>query len=69
MRSSRAGPSERIGLDSSRVRAWTVLLMLGTVGVDRWSRILAGRVPIRELRADHVEGDDFNKRSMRARAK
>ncbi len=47
---------------------WTVLLLLGTVGIYRWSRILTGRVPIREFRADQVEGDDFYKRSMRAHA-
>jgi len=47
---------------------WTVLLLLATVGVYRWSRILTGRVPIREFRADRVEGDDFYKRAMRAHA-
>jgi uncharacterized MAPEG superfamily protein len=47
---------------------WTVLLLLGTVGVYRWSRILTGRVPIREFRADRVEGDDWYKRAMRAHA-
>ena len=48
--------------------AWTVLILLGTVGVYRWSRILTGRVPIREFRADRVEGDDWYKRAMRAHA-
>lgn len=48
--------------------AWTVSLLLGTVGVYRWSRILTGRVPIREFRADQVEGADWYKRSMRAHA-
>lgn len=48
--------------------AWTVLLLLGTVGVYRWSRILTGRVAIREWRADRVEGDDWYKRAMRAHA-
>jgi uncharacterized MAPEG superfamily protein len=48
--------------------AWTVLLLLGTVGVYRWSRILTGRVPIREFRADQIEGDDWYRRSMRAHA-
>jgi uncharacterized MAPEG superfamily protein len=47
---------------------WTVLLLLSTVGVYRWSRILTGRVPIREFRADRVEGDDWYKRAMRAHA-
>ncbi len=48
--------------------AWTVLLLLSTVGVYRWSRILAGRVPIRDFRADQVEGEDWYRRSMRAHA-
>ena len=48
--------------------SWTVLLLLFTVGIYRWSRILTGRVPIREFRADRVEGDDFYKRAMRAHA-
>ena len=47
---------------------WTLLLLLTTVGVYRWSRILTGRVPIREFRADQVEGDDWYKRAMRAHA-
>ncbi len=48
--------------------AWTVLLLLCTVGVYRWSRILTGRVPIRDFRADQVEGDDWYRRAMRAHA-
>jgi uncharacterized MAPEG superfamily protein len=48
--------------------AWTVILLLSTVGVYRWSRILTGRVPIREFRADQVEGEDWYKRAMRAHA-
>jgi uncharacterized MAPEG superfamily protein len=47
---------------------WTLVLLLGTVGVYRWSRILTGHVPIREFRADRVEGDDWYKRAMRAHA-
>src|SRR5262245_46241682 len=46
--------------------AWTVLLLLGTVGVYRWSRILTGRVAIRNFRADHIEGEEWYKRAMRA---
>lgn len=48
--------------------AWTVLLLLFTVGIYRWSRILTGRVPIRDFRADRVEGDDWYRRAMRAHA-
>ena len=47
---------------------WTVLLLLATVGVYRWSRILTGRVPIRDFRADQIEGDDWYRRAMRAHA-
>ena len=47
---------------------WTVLLLLATVGIYRWSRILTGRVPISEFRADEIEGKDWYKRSMRAHA-
>lgn len=48
--------------------AWTVLLLLGTVGVYRWSRILTGRVQIRNFLADRVEGEEWYKRAMRAHA-
>ena len=48
--------------------AWTVLLLLSTIGVSRWSRILTGRVPIRDFRADQVEGEEWYRRSMRAHA-
>src|SRR6476646_7099402 len=48
--------------------AWTVLLLLSTIGVYRWSRILTGRTPINEFRADQVEGADWYRRSMRAHA-
>lgn len=48
--------------------AWTVLLLLGTVGIYRWSRILTGRVPIRDFRADKVDGEDWYRRAMRAHA-
>ena len=48
--------------------AWTVLLLLATVGVYRWSRIMTGRVAIREFRADQIEGADWYKRAMRAHA-
>lgn len=47
---------------------WTVVLLLSTVGVYRWSRILTGRVPIRDFRADQIEGEDWYRRSMRAHA-
>src|SRR5207342_1211304 len=48
--------------------AWTVLLLLSTIGVYRWNRILTGQTPIKEFRADQPEGADWYKRSMRAHA-
>jgi uncharacterized MAPEG superfamily protein len=50
-----------------RFAAWTVLLLLATVGVYRWSRILTGRMPIRSFRADRIEADWYI-RAMRAHA-
>jgi uncharacterized MAPEG superfamily protein len=47
---------------------WTLLLLLATVGIYRWSRILTGREQIRAFRADHIEGEDWYRRSMRAHA-
>ena len=47
---------------------WTLLLLITTVGVYRWSRILTGRVEVRSFRADQVEGEDWYKRAMRAHA-
>lgn len=48
--------------------AWTILLLLTTVGIYRWSRILTGRAPIRSFKADDVQGEDWYRRSMRAHA-
>jgi uncharacterized MAPEG superfamily protein len=48
--------------------AWTVMLMFATVGVYRWSRILTGRVAIRNFPADQVEGEDWYRRAIRAHA-
>ena len=47
---------------------WTVILLFGTVGVYRWSRILTGKVPIQEFKGDEIEGEDWYKRAMRAHA-
>ena len=47
---------------------WTILLLLATVGVYRWSRILTGRMPLGGFRADQVEGADWYLRAMRAHA-
>jgi uncharacterized MAPEG superfamily protein len=47
---------------------WTVVLLFTTVGVYRWSRILTGRVAIRDFRADQIDGADWYRRAMRAHA-
>ncbi len=47
---------------------WTILLLLATVGVYRWTRILTGRMPLGGFRADQVEGADWYLRAMRAHA-
>jgi len=48
--------------------AWTLLLLLATVGVYRWGRIFTRRSQVAEFRADQVEGADWYRRSMRAHA-
>lgn len=47
---------------------WTLVLLLTTVGVYRWSRILSGRSQICESRGDEIEGADWYKRAARAHA-
>lgn len=47
---------------------WTLLLLLATVGVYRWTRIFAGRSQIAEWRADVAQGSDWYRRAMRAHA-
>jgi len=47
---------------------WTVLLLLATVGVYRWSRVLTGRIPSHGFPADQIEGKDWYRRAMRAHA-
>jgi uncharacterized MAPEG superfamily protein len=46
--------------------AWTLLLLLSTVGTYRWSRILTGQVAISAWRADEQQGDDWYRRAIRA---
>lgn len=48
--------------------AWTLVTLLGTVGVYRWSRILTGRAALSEFRADEQQGSDWYRRAMRAHA-
>jgi len=48
--------------------AWTVLLLIATVGVYRWSRILTGTARIASFRADQIEGAGWYQRGTRAHA-
>lgn len=47
---------------------WTLLLLLLTVGVYRWSRIFSGRVAIRNFPANPAGGEDWYQRATRAHA-
>ena len=47
---------------------WTLIILLLSVGVYRWSRILAGRQAISEFSADGAGGADWYKRATRAHA-
>jgi len=48
--------------------AWTIVLLIFSIGAYRWFNILAGRMAISGFRADQPEGADWYKRSMRAHA-
>jgi uncharacterized MAPEG superfamily protein len=48
--------------------AWTLFLLLFTVGIYRWSRIFSGRVPIRNFPADAAGGEEWYRRATRAHA-
>jgi uncharacterized MAPEG superfamily protein len=47
---------------------WTLLLLMATVGVYRWVRILFSNVPIASFRSDQLEGEDWYRRGTRAHA-
>jgi uncharacterized MAPEG superfamily protein len=47
---------------------WTLIILLLSVGVYRWSRILRGRQGISEFSADGAGGADWYKRATRAHA-
>ncbi|MDQ0123199.1 putative MAPEG superfamily protein [Pseudomonas lini] len=48
--------------------SWTLLLLMATVGVYRWVRILFSKVPIGSFRSDQLEGEDWYRRGTRAHA-
>jgi uncharacterized MAPEG superfamily protein len=47
---------------------WTLLLLMATVGVYRWVRILFSNVPISSFHSDQLEGEDWYRRGARAHA-
>jgi uncharacterized MAPEG superfamily protein len=47
---------------------WTIVLLVLTVGVYRWSHVLTGKAQFVDYRADDVRGSEFYKRAMRAHA-
>ena len=45
---------------------WTLVVLFGTVGVYRWSRIFTGRAGVSEWHADEIQGSEWYRRAMRA---
>ena len=45
---------------------WTILVLSGSVGIYRWSRVLTGRADIKDWLADEVQGNEWYRRAMRA---
>jgi uncharacterized MAPEG superfamily protein len=45
---------------------WTLAVLVGSIGVYRWFRILTGRATIAGWRADATQGDEWYRRAMRA---
>ncbi|HEU5135423.1 MAG TPA: MAPEG family protein [Steroidobacteraceae bacterium] len=48
--------------------AWTLALLMATVGVYRWGNILLSKARIASFRSDQLEGDDWYRRGTRAHA-
>ena len=46
--------------------AWTLLILVGTIGIYRWSLIVIGRASIAEWRADLPQGSNWYQRAIRA---
>jgi uncharacterized MAPEG superfamily protein len=46
--------------------AWTLIVLIATVGAYRWFAILTGRVRISAWRADEPQGREWYRRAMRA---
>lgn len=47
---------------------WTVLTLVGSIGIYRWSLILTGHAGLNEFPADRPHGTDWYRRAMRAHA-
>ena len=45
---------------------WTLVVLFGTIGVYRWSKILTGRSRISDWQADQPQGSEWYRRAMRA---
>jgi len=48
--------------------AWTLALLMATVGVYRWGNILFSKAAIASFRSDQLEGKDWYRRGTRAHA-
>lgn len=48
--------------------SWTLLLLMTTVGVYRWTRIIFWKEPVASFRSDRLEGADWYQRGTRAHA-
>ena len=48
--------------------AWTLALLMATVGVYRWVNILLSKARIASFRSDQLEGEDWYRRGTRAHA-
>ena len=47
---------------------WTLVSLLSTIGVYRWSRILTGRAKLNDFPAETPHGDEWYRRAMRSHA-
>lgn len=45
---------------------WTLLVLVGTVGVYRWSQIFSGRSRVADWKADEPQGSEWYRRAVRA---
>src|SRR5215813_13802672 len=47
---------------------WTLFLLMATVGVYRWGKILFAGAGVASFRSDQLEGEDWYRRGTRAHA-